>query len=506
MTPLGGRLRLADHPALVLGLVAVSLHAWVNGRYGYFRDELYFIICGRHPDWGYVDQPPLVPWLAATADYLAPGSLRLLRAIPALMSAATIAATLFLVRQLEGRAFAQWVAGLCVLLAPVNLALGTLFTTDAFLSFAWTVCAVLIVRILRTGNHRLWLCLGVVAGLVLWSKYLIVLNFAALAIVLPITPLRRGLATPWPYLGVLAAIVIISPNLAWQWRHGWPFLELAHNGSLYKNVALRPTDYLGQQILLLNPLAAPVWIAGLAALAASARRRLYRVFALQYVALIAIAVLLHGKDYYAASLYPPLFAFGAAAIEVWLAKPLLRGALAGGIVLSGVLAAPMAIPLMPVDTLIAYEGAVGFRPTFGEKAALGALPQTFADMFGWRDMAARVSAAYWALPAEDRAKATFYANNYGEAAAIDMFGDRLPPAISGHNNYFLWGPRGHDGSVLIGLARNLDQARSRCDAIVPVDRIESPYAMPYETGLFIVVCRGWKGSLIDDWPSLKMYL
>lgn len=497
---------LTDRPALVLGLVAIALHAWANGRYGIFRDEMYFIICGRHPDWGYVDQPPLVPWLAAMADYLAPDSLRMLRAIPALMSAATIAATVLLVRWFEGRLFAQWLAGLCVLLAPVNLALGTLFTTDAFQSFAWTISAMLIARILRTGNQRAWLWIGVVAGLALWSKYLILLNVGALAVVLPFTPLRRALATPWPYLGALIAIVIISPNLAWQWRHGWPFLEVAHAGATYKNLAVGPITYLKQQILLLNPLAAPVWIAGLVAVAASRRWRLYRAFALQYVALIAVAIYFHGKDYYAASIYPPLFAIGAVAIEGWVTKPIYREALAVGVIVSGVLAAPMAIPVLPVDTFIAYEGMIGWKPTFGEKAMLGALPQTYADMFGWREMAAKVSAAYWALPPEDRAKATFYAENYGEAAAIDMFGDRLPPAISGHNNYFLWGPRGHDGSILIGLARDPDQARGRCEEVVPVDRIESPYAMPYETGLFVVICRGWKGSLIEDWPSLKKYL
>jgi hypothetical protein len=165
----------------------------------------------------------------------------------------------------------------------------------------------------------------------------------------------------------------------------------------------------------------------------------------------------------------------------------------------------MAIPLLPVETFIAYERAIGWKPTFGEKRALGALPQTFADMFGWRDMAAKVSAAYWALSPDDRAKAVFFGNNYGEAAAVDVLGDRLPPAISGHNNYFLWGPRGHDGAVMIGLAGDPAQALKRCDSVVPVDRIDTPYAMPDETGLFVVVCRGWRRPLIADWPSLKNY-
>jgi 4-amino-4-deoxy-L-arabinose transferase-like glycosyltransferase len=183
------RLRQANsvlrHPALILGALTLVLHAYVNQRYGVFRDELYFIVCGRHPDWGYVDQPPLIPLIAALADHLAPGSLLLLRAVSALAMAATAAATVYLARLLDGRLFAQWLAGLCVLLAPVDLAFGALLTTDAFLPLAWVGCAALVILMLRSGDYRLWLFVGIAVGLTLWSKYLILYYVAALAIVLP---------------------------------------------------------------------------------------------------------------------------------------------------------------------------------------------------------------------------------------------------------------------------------------------------------------------------------
>ncbi len=196
--------RLAAYPAVLLGIIALAIHAFANQHYDFFRDELYFIVCGRHPAWGYVDQPPLVPLLAAFADWIAPRSLLVLRALPALAATASIVATVAVVRLLGGRLFAQWLAGLCMLLAPMALIQGLLMFTDLFLPLAWLGCAALLIRMLQTGDYRLWIPFGAVVGFALWSKYLILFDLAALAIVLPFTPLRRSLLTPWPYLGAAA--------------------------------------------------------------------------------------------------------------------------------------------------------------------------------------------------------------------------------------------------------------------------------------------------------------
>ncbi len=496
---------LLSHPAFALGLAALVIHAFVNLHYDFFRDELYFIVCGRHPAWGYVDQPPLVPLIAGFADRIAPGSLSVLRAMPTLISATEIAGTVMLVRMLKGGLFAQWLAGLCVLLAPNEMTVGSLLVTDLFMPLAWIGCSAVLIGILRTGDQRRWLIIGAITGFALWSKYLILFDLAALALVMPFTPLRRAFLSPWPYLAALVVVAIIAPNLVWQWRNGWPFLEVGAAGATTKNIAMSLPAYLMSEVILFNAAGAIVWIAGLAALTFSPRLRLYRVFALQYAIFIAIEVLTHGKDYYAASLYPTLFAFGAAAIEGGVSSRPARGALVTAIVVVGIVAAPIAMPVLPVDRFIAYEQALNYKPPQMEHRELAALPQLFADMFGWRELAKQVSDAYWALPEEDRATAVFLGGNYGEAAAVDMFGDRLPPSISGHNNYYIWGPRGHDGSVVIRLARSLNAIKESYGRFEVVGRIENPYAMPDETNLFLVVCRDRKSSLIADWPQFKNY-
>jgi hypothetical protein len=493
-----------SHPALILGGIALAIHLAVNAQYGYFRDELYFIVCGRTPAWGYVDQPPLVPLIAAFIDRAAPASLLALRTLPAVMAALLIAATVAFVRFLGGRAFAQWIAGLCVLLAPIDLVWGLFLFTDLFLPLAWLGCAALLIRMLRTGDPRGWVPFGIIVGLALWSKYLILFDLAALAAALPFSPLRRTLITPWPYLGALAALAIISPNVVWQWRHGWPFIELgAAAGD--KNVALPLPAYLMSQVVLLNPGAAIVWIAGLIAVAFSPQWRLYRIFGLQWAVLMVIEVGTHGKDYYAASLYPPLFAFGAMAIEGWVGQVGVRSALAVLVVAFGSVGAPMAIPILPIDRFVAYQHALGFEQPARETGPKSALPQIFADQFGWREMAKAISDAYWALPEAERTKAVFAANNYGEAAAVDVFGDRLPPSISGHNNYFIWGPRGHDGEVLIRVTHDPDEENRRCTSTEIVGKIENPYAMPAENHLSLLICRGWNRPLIANWAQFKNY-
>jgi hypothetical protein len=493
------------HPAVILGALALGIHAIANQHYDFFRDELYFIVCGRHPAWGYVDQPPLVPLIAGFADWATPGSLLALRTMPALMSALTIAGSVLLVRRLDGKPFAQWLAGLCTFLAPFQLSTGLLLVTDLFLPLAWIGCSLVLIRILQTGDQRRWLIIGAITGFALWSKYLILFDLAALAVVMPFTPLRRAFATPWPYLAALLAALIIAPNAVWQWRHDWPFLEIGAHGANGKNVVMSLPQYLLSEVVLFGPTAAIVWIAGLAALAFSARWKLYRVFALQWAVFILIEVALHGKDYYAAALYPPLFAFGATVIETAVSRAALRGALIALVVAVGILAAPMAIPVLPVDRFVAYEKALGYKPAPMETRPLGDLPQLYADMFGWREMASRISRAYWALPEEDRAKAVFVAGNYGEAAAVDVFGDRMPPSISGHNNYFIWGPRGHDGSVVIRLTDKPEAVKEVYEQAEVVGKIDNPHAMPDETNLYVVVCHNRKSSLIADWPQFKNY-
>ncbi len=494
-------------PSVVLAAACFVLHALANGNYGFFRDELYFIVCGERPDWGYVDQPPVVPLLAAWSHAVFGDSLWGFRLLPALLMSATVAASAEFARGIGGGRFAQWLTGLAVLLGPIFLVTGVFFTTDLFQPLTWLALAWILVRLEQTGDERWWLAFGAVAGFSLESKYMIAFYAAALAIGLIFTPRWRSLSRPWVYLGALVAGVMILPNVLWQQAHGWPFIELGKAGANGKNIAFSQPAFLREQLLLAGPLAAGVWLCGLWACLVRPKLATARAFAVAWLVLFEVFDLIHGKPYYMASIYPVLLAFGAGRIEAWVKAPAGRAAAIGAVALAGVATAPLTLPILPVDAFVRYQKAIGVKPSTGEHQLLGALPQHYADMFGWPEMAARVAAVYRALPPQDRARAVFYGENYGEAAAIDVFGRRLglPPAISGHNQYFLWGPRGHDGSVMIIIGGDPKHYADLFERFDVVGRIEAPYAMPYETGQPIYVLRDMKTPLPAFWPMVKHY-
>lgn len=491
----------------MLGAVSLVLHLLANGHYGFFRDELYFIVCGTRPDWGYVDQPALVPLLAAGAHGLFGDWLLGFRLLPALTMSATVALTAEFARLVGGGRFAQWLAGLCVLLGPVFLIQGVLFSTDMFQALTWLGLAWVLVRIEQSGNERWWLAFGAIAGFSLNTKYLIAFFLGALAIGLLATPRRHSLLRPWVWLGALLALAMVLPNLLWQQAHGWPFIELGKAGSGGKNLPMSLPAFFVQQILQIGPLAGPVWLAGLWAGVVRPKPVVARAFPIAWVVLMLLFVHEHGKPYYLSPIYPVLLCLGAVRIEAWLSNRVGRGAVLVLVAASGAATAPLTLPILPVETFIRYQAALGFAPSTGERQKLGVLPQYYADMFGWRAMAEKVAAVYRALPPQDRARAVFWGNNYGEAAAIDIFGRPLglPPALSGHNQYYLWGPRGADGSVVIIIGGDTGHYAELFRSYTVAGHIDAPYAMPYETDLPIYVLRGMKMPLARYWPEVKTY-
>ena len=495
-------------PAFGLALASLILHLLANGHYGFFRDELYFIVCGSRPDWGYVDQPPVVPLLAFWSHTLFGDSVLGFRLLPALAMSATVGLTAEFARVVGGGRFAQWLAGGCVLLGPIFLVGGVLFSTDMFQALTWLGLGWVLVRLEQTGDERWWLAFGALAGFSLNTKYLVAFYLVALAVGLIATPLRRSLLRPWVYCGALIAALMVLPNVLWQHAHGWPFIELGAHGAGGKNVTMSLQSFFLQQFILTGPLPGIVWLAGLWAGIVRPRLAVVRAFPIAWLILILVFDASHGKDYYVAAIYPTLLALGAVRIEQWIGNALARGALLACIVISNAYIAPLSLPILPLDTLIRYQSAIGVKPSSaGEHRKVGALSQIYADMFGWREMAAKVAAVYRSLPAQDRARAVFFGNNYGEAAAIDVFGRGLglPPAISGHNNYYLWGPRGHDGSVIIILGGSPKQYAALFRSFEVAGRITNRYAMPDETDMPIYVLRGMKVPLEQYWPHVKSY-
>ena len=496
---------LLNRPALVLGLATLALHLWLNGSYGYFRDELYFIVCGRHPAWGYTDQPPLTPLIAAASDAVF-HSLRGLRLVPAVAAAALVALTTTAAGMLGGGLYARWLAGLAVLAGGFLELVGVLLTTDSLQPLAWLAAALCIVQAERDDEPRWFLAAGIIGGMAFLAKYTVALYFASLAVGLLLTPQRRLLASWQPWAAAVIAFAIAAPNLVWQAQNGWPFV--AHTAVLaaQKNIPLSPAAFLLQEVLTLGPTSAPVWIAGLAAFAFWRRFAGLRWVAISWALLIAAAVMGRGRPYYIGPAYPLLIAGGAVALEAWLPR-LAKPVFAGAVVAVGMLTAPLFLPVLPIETFLAYQQTLGIKPSTGERLKLGALPQYYADMFGWPEIAATVGKAYQSLSPEDRKHAVFFGRNYGDAAAVDVFGGpwSLPPAISGHENYFLWGPRGADGSVVLILGGTRDGLLKMFGSVEAAGQVDNPLGMPEESGQTLWLCRDIREPIETLWPRLRHY-
>ncbi|HEY2876845.1 MAG TPA: glycosyltransferase family 39 protein, partial [Reyranella sp.] len=491
-----------------LALLTAALHLAANSQYGYHRDELYFIICGQRLDWGYVDQPPLIPLLASLMHGLFPNSLTMFRLIPALAHAGTVALTAETARKLGGGTWAQLLAGMAVLFCPIQLAFGTIFYTDSLQPIAWLFCAYALIGIIRDNDERWWLPMGLVIGLAVMVKYTIALWIVALLIGLLLTSARGRLARPSPYVAAAVTTLIVLPNLLWQWVHGWPFLEFAAAVVDSKNVVYTPWTFVLIQMRDLNPVTAPIWLAGLAAFTFWRQFADLRAIAIAYLLLLVVMIALHAKSYYPTGAYPVLLAGGAVALEAWFASRRLRTALLAGFVLLSLPILPFVVPLFPIERFAAYQDLLGIAPEgTDKKIAFGRLPQLYAEMFGWRELAALVGHAYQSLPPEERADAVFFANNYGEAAAVDFFAKPwgLPPSISAHNNYELWGPRGHTGGVVIQLGGRREDLLKVYASVEAVGKTDSPWALPFETDKTIWICRGRFRKFDDEWSTLKHY-
>ncbi len=514
----------------VAGIAAASfvLHMVFNGRYGYFRDEFNYIICGNHPAWGYVDQPPLVPILSRIFRTVFGDSLRSIRLMPALSASALILLTGVITRELGGKRFAVVLSALTILIAPIYLSGGSLLTSNCCLEvLLWMGCAYFAILAAkrdqphystpsgeeRTGwGPRYWLWFGVVAEIGLQEKYSIAVLGFAIVVGLLLTGQRRFLLSPWMWLGGAAAFLIFLPNLLWSVANHWPFVQLMRNLKAEgRDVALSPWQYFSQQFLLIHPVSALIWITGVIAFLTTRRFRAYRFLGFAYLVGFAVFAILKGKNYYLAPIYPVYLAAGCVVIDdaidrlrqAWL-KPLIVVLLLAG----GAVFAPLVVPILPIEQFVSYMQRLPIKVPRSEHSHMRALlPQHYADQFGWNEIVDEVAIAWNQIPNEERKDCGIFAQDYGQAGAIDFLGPKygLPQSLSGHRSWWLWGPRGYSGNCLIVL----DDSRQRLEAhfehvdFVGISR-DNPYALEREIPVFI--CRGAKsGSLEQAWPSLKKW-
>jgi len=501
----------AKRLAWTFGVIAFLLQMAFNGRYGYFRDELYYIAASDHLAFGYVDFAPLIAWLTHAFRFVFGDSLHAIRLLPALANGTEVALTGFLTYELGGRRFAIFLACVSVLLAPVILGSASRLAMNPLEPLFWMGCIYVLILAINRNNPKLLPWCGVLLGFGLLNKHSTIFFIAALVVALLIVPERKFLATKWFLLAAAIAFLIALPNVVWQYVHHFPTLEDLRNvKATHKNVELPPLPFIGQQIMMLNPLTIIVWLAGLIYLFIGAKLKNYRVLAWTYLTFLLILMLLKGKDYYLAPIYPMLFAAGAVFWEQFTAEHprfrRLRRTVPAIVIVSCLVSLPFALPILPTEKVPGYISALGIKMPHTENGMVSLLPQHFADEFGWQEMVATVAGVYNSLPPEERAKTAILAGNYGGAGAIDFFGPRygLPKSISAHQNYYLWGPRDYTGERIIMLEWNLEDAQFWCGSVEQGPRNAPYWGMGWEH-YDILICHNLKVPLTEAWPHFKVW-
>jgi hypothetical protein len=496
---------------LVLAELALYLLSSGPLAYGYMSDELYYFDCADRLAWGYVDHPPFSLLVLRGVRAALGDSLLAIHLLPALAACATVVLVAFIARELGGGRIAQGLAGLAALIAPVYLAVAGFYSMNAFDPALWAGAALILARILNGGDRRLWLGLGLLLGVGLLNKISVLWLGMGLVVGLALTPERRWLATPWPYLAAALAFAIFAPHLVWQVQHDLPTLEFMRNAAEQKMVSKSPLDFAGEQLLIMNPLAVPLWLAGLVYYFAPRAGGRHRLLGWIWITVfLLLAAMGSARTYYLGPAYTVLLPAGGVAFErlargrEWRWLPAMAAVL---LVLGGAATAPATIPLLPPARYASYERALGLSPPVEERTDMGPLPLHFAIRFGWEELMKGVEAAHGTLSEEERAEAAVFGSWFGDTGAVNYFGREagLPPAIGSHNNYWIWGPRGSSGEVMIVIAEPDDQIVDLFERVDRVTSVGCQYCMPGMSRLSVYACRGLREPLPEIWPRLKHY-
>lgn len=485
---------------LALALARLLLHVLSNGQYGFHRDELAVLDDARHLAWGYVAYPPLTPFFAHVSMQLFGDSLGAFRTPSALAQSLAMLFAGLIARDLGGRRMAQVVAAIAVACAPFSLLAGSMlqYTSPDYLW--WVLAAWLLLRLVNSGDARWWLAIGAVIGLGMMTRYTMLFCVAGIVVGVLATPLRRQLASPWLWAGVALSLLLFAPNAWWQWRHDFIYLDFVEHIHA-RDVRIGRSDGFWLQQLYVNasPLLLPLWLSGLWWLALARDGARYRILAWLYLVPLVLFALASARAYYLAPAYPMLFAAGAVAVERWLsglgsrAAAWARGVGAGVLVLAFVTTAAISLPLAPI-------GSAGWRLSRSAH-------DNFAEQVGWPELVAQVAAVYNALPATERARTAVFANNYGEAGAINHYGARygLPPAISEVNSYWYRGYGDPAPTTLIVLGEDAEGIRDAPADCTLAGRVRIPHGVENEESGHpgIYVCRNLRFDWAEAWPQMQ---
>lgn len=496
---------------LFIAFLKLTFHLAVNAlsAYGYFRDEFYYLACSDRLDWGFVDHPPLSIAILSMSRAVLGDSLVAIRLLPALAGAGTVYLAGLMARELGGGTYARVLAAVAAFAAPILLGMNSVYSMNSFDFLIWSSTGYVLIRIVKTGDRRLWLLLGTLLGAGLMNKIGVLWLGAGIATGLFLVH-RDWLKTKGPWIAGLIALLMFLPYIAWNAVNDFAHLEFIRNATSEKYSSLTVVRFIADQILLQNPVSLPLWIGGLWFFFFSAIGKQFRILGIVYAtAFVILVVNQQSKAEYLSPAYPMLFAGGS----VWLDRVLkakttiLRPIYVSFVVMSGVVLSPFAAPLLPVDSYISYAKLLGVEPSTAENKRLAELPQFYADMFGWEELAATVITVHANLTPEEKERSVIYTQNYGEAGAIEFFGKRygIPRVISGHNNYYLWGPGADTIEVVIIVGGNLEDHALNFDSVELAAESHCRYCMPYENNLPIFIARKLRRPVREVWPLTKNF-
>jgi hypothetical protein len=486
----------------------VQLAAASSPAYGYFIDELYYLACARRPAAGYVDHPPLAPLVLAAVRLVFGESPIAIRVLPFLAGGATAFLAGMLALELAGGMFAAALASLAIGLAPGLLALCSFFSMNAFEPFIWTFIGLMMVRLARTGDERLWLPIGFAVGVGLENKHTLIVYVLALGLGVLITSTRRLLFTRWFAIGTAAAAALILPNVIWEFAHGWPSIEFYRNAVVLKNQTTPPLRGFVAQLLFMNPVSAPIWIAGLTGLL-SGRWRDLRFLGWTSLILFGIQIASQSsRPDRIAAMYPLLMAAGAVVIGDHLRNRVVRGIVVGVVVASAAALLPIVIPVLPPPVLAGYVARLGLQQRIAvERGKTPPIPQLLADRIGWESFIDDIDRVYRSLPADDQQRAIVYVPDYGHAGALELWGPSrgLPRVISNHNSYYHWSDGQADADVLIAVGADPGELKQLYREVSAVDTVRCNYCLSWRANMPIYVAREPVASLNAFWPRIRHY-
>jgi len=507
------RINLASTNAILiyLSLFKLILLIIFSGNYGLFRDEYYYVEVSKHLDWGYVDMQPLSALILAVSRALFGDTIFGIRIFSYLAGSAVVFISGLISREMKGSTFAQIFTAVLVIFSGVILGTSSYFSMNSFDILLSALMFYFLIKLINTGNPKLWLTIGILFGLGLQNKLsFLFLGFGLIAGLI-LTKHRNQLKTKEIWIGAAIAFIIFLPNIIWQITNNYPTLEFMHNASTFKNRPMGIIEFTIKSLMELNPGYTLFLFTGIYFLFFNKQGKVFNIIGWIYVSVFLVFVFYNGKPYYMGVLFPVILAAGVIGADYLIERymrPFVRIILIIIIIPFFFIVTPFAIPVLDVESFISLTEMMGMKPESDERSELGKLPQFYADRFGWEEMVQKVASAYNKLPEKEKKETLIFGQNYGEAGAVNFYRKKynLPQAISSHNNYWIWGyPKNYKGDILIVIGSNYEDNSEFFEDVKLVESHLNKYGMSYEN-VDIFICRKPKRPINEIWGKIKFFI